>query len=242
MARGKLVRDQIPAIIAARGGVPVTRTAEAEEYRQLLRDKLAEEAGEAASAGPGDLAGELADVLEAVAAIAAEAGISPQQLEDIRAAKAAGRGGFSDRVVWMGNRGDPAPLPQFRGLTAMLREAHAHFGASAPDVPTTDVDPDCEAKRGEWLRQEVTELEKAIDAGDLRQIGKEGADVMYVAAGTLMTFGIDPDRAMVAVHASNMTKEAAGNAKAIKGPGYQPADMDSALWPDGGPAADLEAT
>jgi predicted house-cleaning noncanonical NTP pyrophosphatase (MazG superfamily) len=74
VARGKLVRDQIPAIIAARGGVPVTRTAEAEEYRQLLRDKLAEEVGEAASAGPGDLAGELADVLEAVAAIAAEAG------------------------------------------------------------------------------------------------------------------------------------------------------------------------
>ena len=155
----------------------------------------------------------------------------PEQLERVRAAKAAERGGFTLGVVWMGNEGEATPPPPFTGLTAMLREGHARFGASAPEHPTTEVDPGCEAVRGRMLREEVGELENAIADGDLPQIAKEGADVIYVTAGTLTTHGIDADAAVAAVHASNMTKDPAGNAKAIKGPGYKPADMSAALAP-----------
>lgn len=228
---GKLVRDRIPDIIRAKDWVPLIRVAGPCEYGQMLRDKLVEEAQEGAEADREELTGELADVLEVVAAIAADAGITPEQLEAARAAKAAERGAFREGIVWMGNEGEPAPPPQPRGLTKTLREAHAHYGASAPAAPTADVDPDCQAVRKEMLRQEVRELEDAIDERDLEHIAKEGADVITVTAGTLTTFGIDVDAAVAAVHASNMTKEPAGNAKAIKGPGYRSADMTAALAP-----------
>jgi hypothetical protein len=60
------------------------------------------------------------------------------------------------------------------------------------------------------------------------------------AAGTLTEQGIDVDAAVAAVHASNLTKDAAGGGKAFKGPGYQEPDMDAVVWPDGRPA-DFEA-
>jgi predicted house-cleaning noncanonical NTP pyrophosphatase (MazG superfamily) len=193
VSRGKLVRDGIPGIITARGDVPLTRIAEPADYRVLLRAKLAEEAREAAEASPAGLADELADVLEVVDAIAADAGISREELGQAREAKLAERGGFGGRVVWMGNEGEPAPARQLTGLSAMLREGHDRFGASAPAQPTAELDPGCEAVRADMLREEVGELEEAIEARDLPQIAKEGADVIYVVAGTLITFGIDVD-------------------------------------------------
>lgn len=240
---GKLVRDKIPEIIRANGGVPILRTASAQEYPGLLRDKLREEAGEAATASRGHLAGELADVLEAVSAIAADAGISPQELEQARAAKTAERGGFSRGLVWLGNEGEPPPPSQAADLTAMLREGHERFEASAPLHPTGDVDPAHMADRDRWLREEVDELAEAVQSGDLEQIAKEGADVIYVASGTLTEHGIDVDAAVAAVHASNMTKDPAGGGKAVKGPAYRPADMETVLRPEGEPAAtDFEAS
>src|SRR5258708_14855323 len=116
-------------------------------------------------------------------------------MEAAGAAGAAEGGGFAAGVVWMGNVGEPQPQPLATGLTAMLRQGHARFGASAPSQPTTDVDPDYTERRREMLREEVGEFEDAITADDLEQIAKEGADVIYVTAGTLTTHGINPDAA-----------------------------------------------
>lgn len=98
---GKLVRDGIPDLIRRDGADPVVRTAEDHEVPDLLRAKLAEEVVEFLESG--DVA-ELADILEVVLALAAEVGLSPSDLEKIRAAKAADRGGFDQHVVWHGNR------------------------------------------------------------------------------------------------------------------------------------------
>jgi predicted house-cleaning noncanonical NTP pyrophosphatase (MazG superfamily) len=128
---GKLVRDGIPGIVRARGGMPLTRVAEPSEYAALLRAKLTEEAGEAAAAGRHELAGELADVLEVVTAIADDAGLSPQDLEAARAAKAASRGGFAGRIVWTGNEGEPALAHAAHwpwGPTVPSRAAHLEAG------------------------------------------------------------------------------------------------------------------
>jgi len=92
----KLVRDRIPEIIRASGRQPQTRVADLDEYGTLLRAKLYEEAGEYIASGD---PAELSDLLEVVHALAALHGITPAELEEQRAAKAAERGGFADRLV-----------------------------------------------------------------------------------------------------------------------------------------------
>ncbi|MEV0382171.1 nucleoside triphosphate pyrophosphohydrolase [Nonomuraea sp. NPDC050643] len=103
-SNGKLVRDLIPAIIRAGGAEPVIHIAEAAEYRIRLRDKLGEEVAEFLAADEANGPGELADVLEVVRALAADLGVDADELEKIREAKAAERGGFACRIVWKGNR------------------------------------------------------------------------------------------------------------------------------------------
>ena len=71
VAHHKLVRNRIPAIIAADGGHPVTRVLDHVGYEAALRAKLLEEAHEAQAAPDGQLASELADVLEVLQAFAA---------------------------------------------------------------------------------------------------------------------------------------------------------------------------
>ncbi|NDU72812.1 hypothetical protein GWI34_09245 [Actinomadura sp. DSM 109109] len=92
----KLVRDRIPQIIRDAGRTPETRVAAPGERAALLRNKLYEEAGEYVAT---DDPAELADLLEVVHALAALHGLTPEQLEEQRAAKATGRGTFSDFLV-----------------------------------------------------------------------------------------------------------------------------------------------
>lgn len=101
---GKLVRDRIPQIIRADGAEPEIYVADPAEYRQRLRAKLTEEVAEYMEADETHAPEELADVLEVAFALAADLGVDPAQLEKLRATKAAERGGFSERIVWTGNR------------------------------------------------------------------------------------------------------------------------------------------
>ncbi|MFE5539133.1 nucleoside triphosphate pyrophosphohydrolase [Streptomyces sp. NPDC056519] len=104
LTTGKLVRDRIPQIIRADGAEPEVYVAEPAEYRERLRAKLAEEVAEYMDADETDAPEELADVLEVAFALAADLGVNADQLEKIRASKAEQRGGFSERIVWTGNR------------------------------------------------------------------------------------------------------------------------------------------
>lgn len=97
---GKLVRDLIPDIIRGNGQTPITRIADTIEYTTKLRDKLREEVEEFLQSG--DLE-ELADILEVVTALAAPAGLSRDDLESLRASKAAERGAFTRGFIWLGN-------------------------------------------------------------------------------------------------------------------------------------------
>ncbi|HEX2820006.1 MAG TPA: hypothetical protein VHO07_07570 [Streptosporangiaceae bacterium] len=69
VVHAKLVRDQIPGIIAAARRQPVTRVLDHTGYQAALRTKLLEEAREAQAAPHGQLASELADVLEVLNAL-----------------------------------------------------------------------------------------------------------------------------------------------------------------------------
>ena len=92
MTYNKLVRDRIPEIIHAKGGTCKTRILSDEEYAQKLDQKLGEFLD---SHNPE----ELADLLEVMYACAALQNLSPADLEQIRAEKAAKRGGFADKIL-----------------------------------------------------------------------------------------------------------------------------------------------
>jgi predicted house-cleaning noncanonical NTP pyrophosphatase (MazG superfamily) len=76
VAYNKLVRDQIPDIIAAAGRQPSTRILDHASYQVALRTKLLEEAREAEAAADEQLASELADVLEVLRALATAPGFT----------------------------------------------------------------------------------------------------------------------------------------------------------------------
>lgn len=103
----KLIRDKIPAIIRGKGSTPITRIADRDEYREALFDKLTEEAGELRDADSEHAPEELADMLEVVLALADDHGVTRNELEEVRQAKHAERGGFCQRIIWVGNR-EPA--------------------------------------------------------------------------------------------------------------------------------------
>jgi predicted house-cleaning noncanonical NTP pyrophosphatase (MazG superfamily) len=111
-SHGKLVRDKIPQIIRSKGLEPVIYTASTEEYGARLREKLREEVEEFLDSDNDPE--ELADILEVLYACAEQAGTDQQQLEKLRAAKAKQRGGFTDRIIWSGNR----PAEVASGMTA----------------------------------------------------------------------------------------------------------------------------
>lgn len=94
----RLVRDRIPELA---GQPDAFSQATEAEYGRLLRDKLLEEAAEAASApGPAELLEELGDVLQVLYTLASQAGLEPAEIECARVRKTRARGAFTRRVVW----------------------------------------------------------------------------------------------------------------------------------------------
>jgi predicted house-cleaning noncanonical NTP pyrophosphatase (MazG superfamily) len=92
----KLVRDNIPAIIAATGASCETEILSDAEYLRLLDAKLDEELAEYHKDQNIE---ELADLLEVIYACARARGYSLAELEAVRAAKADKRGGFDEKIL-----------------------------------------------------------------------------------------------------------------------------------------------
>lgn len=96
----KLVRDKIPEIIASSGKVAITRYISGSELDAALRNKLKEESAEALNASSRtDLLAELADVVEVLGALLRHHDLDMNDLEQIRTAKRAERGGFEKGIV-----------------------------------------------------------------------------------------------------------------------------------------------
>ncbi|MBQ8011869.1 MAG: nucleoside triphosphate pyrophosphohydrolase [Oscillospiraceae bacterium] len=95
LTHNKLIRDKIPEIIESSGRTPVIRTLDDTEYLTELDRKLNEECAEYQADKSLE---ELADILEVIYAIAEARGHSPEELERVRAEKAAKRGRFKKRI------------------------------------------------------------------------------------------------------------------------------------------------
>ena len=96
MQFNKLVRDNIPEIIIKNGRIPITHTAEIEEFELFLLKKLREEADEFIE-NPSEE--ELADVLEVIYTIYQVKGYDPEEIEKKRKEKLKIRGGYVKRVI-----------------------------------------------------------------------------------------------------------------------------------------------
>lgn len=92
----KLVRDRIPEIIETDGKACVTEILPDERYLEMLDAKLTEELSEYQESKSLE---ELADLLEVIRAVVKARGWTWEQLEQVRADKAAKRGGFEKRIL-----------------------------------------------------------------------------------------------------------------------------------------------
>jgi predicted HAD superfamily Cof-like phosphohydrolase len=109
--------------------------------------------------------------------------------------------------------------------------------------------------RARLLDEEFREYMQAESENDITEIADALGDIIYVALGTALAYGIPADRVLREIHRSNMTKvdpvtgkmPRRADGKIIKGPGYQPPDIagvleDSRQRTIGCPYADRECT
>ena len=92
----KLVRDRIPEIIESSGKICVTEILSDEEYLRMLDEKFNEELAEYHKDQNIE---ELADLLELIYATTIARGYSLEELEQVRAEKAAKRGNFEKKIL-----------------------------------------------------------------------------------------------------------------------------------------------
>ena len=92
----KLVRDRVPEIIEASGKTCKTEILNDADYLQMIDAKLDEELAEYHKDQNVE---ELADLMEVIYAAAVARGYSIEQLEQVRAEKAAKRGGFQKKIL-----------------------------------------------------------------------------------------------------------------------------------------------
>lgn len=94
----KLVRDRIPEIIQRSGNQCQTRILSDAEYEKALREKLIEEATEAATASSEELMQELADLYEVIDALIIASGLDPETILAQQRKRREERGGFTDKI------------------------------------------------------------------------------------------------------------------------------------------------
>lgn len=134
--------------------------------------------------------------------------------------------------------------PRRRGSSsAHLSEAaisvaafHAAFGLPRQNRPNSQIPADLATLRVDLLSEEVQEFAAASGLGDLVAIADALADVVYVAYGSAVTYGIDLDAVIAEVHRSNMSKlDAEGrpllrdDGKVLKSERYSPPDVARVL-------------
>jgi predicted HAD superfamily Cof-like phosphohydrolase len=122
------------------------------------------------------------------------------------------------------------------GAAAALTQFHAAFNLPMRRLPSADVGPALARLRVALLEEEVGEFVAASERGDLIGVADALADIVYVAYGTALTYGIDLDAVLHEVHLSNMSKlDTDGkplirdDGKVLKSERYFPPDVESVL-------------
>lgn len=116
----------------------------------------------------------------------------------------------------------------------MVRDFHTVFGQR---VGTRPILPDANERslRMRLMSEEHKEYNEAEQNNDITNLAVELADIIYIACGTAVSYGIPLDEVFEAIHAANMNKLIDGkvirreDGKIKKPDGWQPADISSIL-------------
>jgi predicted HAD superfamily Cof-like phosphohydrolase len=113
---------------------------------------------------------------------------------------------------------------------------HAAFGLPRHSRPTTGIPAEIASLRVRLLNEEVEEFAQASESSDPVAIADALADIVYLAYGSAVTYGIDLDAVLAEVHRSNMTKLDAGghpifreDGKVLKSASYTPPNIPAVL-------------
>jgi predicted HAD superfamily Cof-like phosphohydrolase len=133
----------------------------------------------------------------------------------------------------------PAAMPGAGLSEAMLAvgQFHQAFGLPRSGRASADVPDSLARLRVDLLVEEVGEFADATTARDLVGLADALADIVYVAYGAAITYGIDLDAALREVHRSNMSKlDEHGrpihreDGKVLKSARYTPPDIAGVLY------------
>ena len=113
-----------------------------------------------------------------------------------------------------------------------VREFSEKFGVPVADRPRLDVA--VARRRYDHLAEEMGELFRATNQGDLPGVADALADLVYVALGAALELGVPFDEVFDEVHRSNMRKErrdgGGGHKLGIGKPeGWRPPDVRGVL-------------
>jgi len=118
----------------------------------------------------------------------------------------------------------------------MVAEFHVSFNLPLEVRPQRSAPASQGALRVELLREEFEEFKDAVERRDTVGIADALGDIVYVAYGSALTYGIDLDAVLREVHRANMSKLGADgkpmlrdDGKVLKPTSYSPPDIDRVL-------------
>lgn len=121
-------------------------------------------------------------------------------------------------------------------IAAAVAEFHRAFDLPVREAPGTEISDAVANLRVALLEEEVGEFVAASEKRDLVGIADALADIVYVAYGTALTYGIGLDAVLAEVHRSNMSKLGRdgkpilrNDGKVMKSEQYVPPDVATVL-------------
>ena len=116
-----------------------------------------------------------------------------------------------------------------------VKDFHRAFGQRIGEVPAVPESIDERALRMSLLEEEFDEYLEAEENADIVEIADALADIIYIALGTAVSYGIPLDKVFEEVHRSNMAKLVDGkvlrraDGKVQKPEGWTPPDIAGVL-------------
>lgn len=133
------------------------------------------------------------------------------------------------------------PLPEnglrMQTVEQALVQFHRTYGLVINDTPLRHPAQELRKLRMSLHAEEYTELKKAMMNHSLIGIADGICDLVYVAVGTAVSYGIPFDRCFAEVQRSNMSKLGEDglpivreDGKILKGPNFTPPDLESIIY------------
>ena len=116
-----------------------------------------------------------------------------------------------------------------------VKDFHIAFGQRVGQSPLIPEDYNERDLRINLLEEEFKEYMNAEEKNDITEIADALADIIYIACGTAVSYGIPLDKVFAEVHRSNMAKLVDGkpiyreDGKVMKPAGWTPPDIEGVL-------------